>query len=385
MSQQDQSAGEAGQGSQSGQSDLSGQSSQSDLSGHAGGPHSGRAGRLVAVVVTFNRLDKLKVTLARLLDSPAQDLAAVLVVDNASSDGTGEWLAARVGDRVGDRGADQDAGQDSGQEDSRLTVVRCETNLGGAGGFETGMRRAVAQFDPDWIVMMDDDARPTPGTLAAFQAQDRSGAEAWGAAVFHPGPEGRICDMNRPAINPFWHRDVMWKTLSGQGRDGFHMGPEDFAPDAPQRDVDVLSFVGFFVSRAAIARVGYPDGRLFIYGDDTLYTLGLARAGGRIVFDPALRFEHDFSTHAEGDKRFRPLWKSYYHYRNLMMVYRLCSGWLFVLVAPAAAVKWLLKVRHHSGERRAFLGYTLRALRDGLLRRTGVSHAQVLAWEKGRG
>ena len=45
----------------------------------AAGPEpagAGAAGRLVAVVVTYNRLDKLKVTLERLLDSPAKDLAA---------------------------------------------------------------------------------------------------------------------------------------------------------------------------------------------------------------------------------------------------------------------------------------------------------------------
>lgn len=47
------------------------------------------AGRLVAVVVTHNRLDKLKATLARLLESPEDELAAVVVADNASSDGTG--------------------------------------------------------------------------------------------------------------------------------------------------------------------------------------------------------------------------------------------------------------------------------------------------------
>ena len=55
------------------------------------------AGRLVAVVVTHNRLEKLKETLARLLDSPADELAAIVVADNASSDGTGAWLAAQEG------------------------------------------------------------------------------------------------------------------------------------------------------------------------------------------------------------------------------------------------------------------------------------------------
>ncbi|MFU1684364.1 glycosyltransferase [Phaeobacter piscinae] len=59
------------------------------------------AGRLVAVVVTYNRLEKLKVTLARLLESPAEDLAALVVVDNASNDGTGDWLAVGGGASAG--------------------------------------------------------------------------------------------------------------------------------------------------------------------------------------------------------------------------------------------------------------------------------------------
>ena len=42
--------------------------------------------KLVAVVVTYNRLDKLKVTLARLLESPEHELSRVVVVDNASTD-----------------------------------------------------------------------------------------------------------------------------------------------------------------------------------------------------------------------------------------------------------------------------------------------------------
>ena len=315
------------------------------------------AGRLVAVVVTHDRLEQLKITLDRLLRSAPDLLNAVLVVDTDSTDGTREWLAT--------------------QDDPRLIVHRCATNVGGAGGFEAGMRLASTRLDPDWIVVMDDDARPEPGTIEAFHAAPRDGAEAWAAAVYHP--DGRICDMNRPSLNPFWHPGVMWRTLSGQGRNGFHMGHDEYGADHAS-PVDAASFVGLFVARAGIARVGFPDGSLFLYGDDVLYTLGLSRAGGRILFDPALRFEHDFSTMARGDGRFRPLWKSYYHYRNLLMVYRLCSGPLFVLVAPAAAVKWLLKARHHSGERRAFIGYVLRGLRDGILRRTAVAHQQVVAW-----
>jgi len=317
----------------------------------------GSSGRLVAVVVTHNRLEQLKLTLARLLAAPRADLTKVLVVDNASSDGTGDWLAA--------------------QDDPRLMVHRSATNTGGAGGFETGMRQAVERFDPDWLVVMDDDARPDAGALTAFHAEDRTMYEAWAAAVRHP--DGRICDINRPSINPFWNRAAFLRTALGGGREGFHLSETDYQGQA-RRQVDAASFVGLFVSRAAILRVGYPDGRLFVYGDDVLYTLRLSAAGGRIAFDPKLRFEHDFSTIATGQKRFHPLWKCYYHHRNLLLVYREAAGVLFWPALLIVLPKWLSKLRHYSGERWMFLKLLNLAVRDGLLRRTGVDHDAIVAF-----
>ena len=316
----------------------------------------GGAGRLVAVVVTYNRLAQLKATLARLLEVPAPLLEAVVVVDNASTDGTGAWLAT--------------------QDDPRLVKLPSRANLGGAGGFEAGMKLAVARFDPDWIVVMDDDARPRTGAIAAFHALDTRGCEAVAAAVYYPG--GEICEMNRPSRNPFWHGAEFRRTLMRiGGRGGFHVSPEDY--EGPGRSIDVASFVGLFVSRAAIARVGYPDGRLFVYGEDGLYTLGLAKAGGRLWFAPGIAFEHDCSTFAGQRGRFRPLWKVYYYHRNLLLLYRMAAGWMFWPALLAVLPKWLWKVRDHAGERRAFLRLLTRAVADGLTGRTGVDHAGVLA------
>lgn len=314
-------------------------------------------GRLIALVVTYNRLSQLQQTIPRLLQGDRTDLERVVVVDNASTDGTGNWLA--------------------NLDDPRLFVIRSETNLGGAGGFERGMRLITERFDPDWIVVMDDDARPEPGAFAAFHATDMTGFEAGAAAVYYP--DGRICEMNRPSRNPFWHARVFWRTSRlGGGRNGFHLDPEAYAGKdlAP---IDIASFVGLFVSRAAVSRVGYPDGALFVYGEDGLYTLGLSAAGGRIAFLPQVRFEHDCSTFA-GDRRFRPLWKIYYYHRNLLMLYRMAAGpvlfWpLMLVILP----KWLLKIRWHRGERRAFLYLLGRAVADGLRGCKSADHAALLA------
>ena len=306
---------------------------------------SGRAG-LVAVVVTHDRLAQLQQTVTRLLETPPGLLSAVLVVDNASTDGTGAWLA--------------------GQQDTRLHVLGLTRNGGGAGGFEAGLRAAVDRLDPDWIVVMDDDARPDPGALAAFSAMDRGGWDALAAAVRYPG--GAICPMNRPLRNP-----------CRRGVRGGHLGPDAYAADAPVQAVDGASFVGLFLSRAAIARAGYPDGGLFLYADDGLYTLGLTQAGGRLGFAPAVGFEHDCSTLAPGSGQFRPLWKTYYYHRNMVLLYRRMAGPWFWAVLPVVLAKWTLKLRHHPGERRTFLRLMGRAVADGVAGRTARPHEQVLA------
>jgi GT2 family glycosyltransferase len=316
----------------------------------------GGQGKLVAVVVTYNRLDQLKLTLARLLEAAPEHLDAVVVVDNASTDGTADWLST--------------------QDDPRLDLFRCETNGGGAAGFDHGMRRAVAAHDPDWVVVMDDDGRPQSGAFAAFHELDLQDWDAIAAAVYYP--DGTICDMNRPSRNPFWHGSVFLKTvLRLGGRGGFHLTPDDYSAKTP-RPIDITSFVGFFISRAGIVRAGYPDPDLFVYGDDGIYTLKLRKQGGRIAFEPRVKFEHDCSTFSETDMRFRPMWKVYYYHRNLLMLYRRAAGLLFWPLLLVVVPKWLLKTRDHKGERVLFLRLLGRAIRDGLLERTGTDHVSLL-------
>ena len=71
--------------------------SESDVTAPLKNPAAGAAPRLAAVVVTYNRLDQLKITVARLLDSAADVLDRLVVVDNASTDDTARWLAEQVG------------------------------------------------------------------------------------------------------------------------------------------------------------------------------------------------------------------------------------------------------------------------------------------------
>jgi GT2 family glycosyltransferase len=314
------------------------------------------APRLVALVVTRNRLAKLQTTVDRLL---AEEVDAILVVDNASTDGTAAYLRGLV--------------------NARLHVLSLKDNIGGAGGFEQGLRRVAQQFDPDWCVLMDDDARPEPGAMAQFLAQSdamiRTGYEAIAAGVYYP--DGRICDMNRPSRNPFWHGQEFVQTLFG-GRTGFHVDDTLFGATSVA-PIDATSFVGFFLSRQGLQRAGFPDGRLFIYADDVLYTLRLTRLGGRIGFLPTVRFSHDCATYQQGGGDiYRPLWKAYYNYRNSLLAYRAAAGpVLFWPVFVMAAVKWRLRARYAGADRPAYLALLRLALADAVLGRLTRSHAEV--------
>ena len=287
----------------------------------------------------------------------------VIVVDDASTDGTTEWLATL--------------------DDPRVDVLNSAQNTGGAGGFEMGMRRAMEAHAPDWLVVMDDDGRPEPGGLAAFHALPADKWDGVAAAVYFPS--GEICEMNRPSRNPFWHAPEFLRTLFGGGRSGFHIRPSDY--EGPGLQIDVTSFVGFFISAKAVEKIGYPDPNLFIYGDDGIYTLGLTKSGGRIGFEPSVRFEHDLNSFQgkEGVEktavqrgRLTPLWKVYYYHRNLLLLYRMAAGIWFWPALLAVVPKWVMKARHYGVDRKIFLRLLRAALWDGILRRPGLPHDEVL-------
>lgn len=288
--------------------------------------------KLAAVVVTYNRLAQLRVTLARLL---AENVDHILVVDNASTDETAAWLA--------------------GQDDPRLEVLQLAENTGGAGGFEAGVRHLSRTHDPDWIALMDDDARPLPGAMARFRTEAPQGASNIGviaAAVLNV--DGSICEMNRPSLNPFWHGKVLLQTLirlkSGDKR-GFHIADAAFDPKARPSEIDVASFVGYFLHRQAVEAIGPPDGGYFIYGDDVTYSLRLRRAGLRIMMHPAVRFEHDCGT-LSIDLATRPLWKVYYLSRNGVPMTWHAARWLAPLALAYYTVQWMRKARFYEADER---------------------------------
>lgn len=196
---------------------------------------------VAAVIVTFNRLDKLKTVIAS-IKAQSHAPSTLVVVDNASTDGTGAYL-----------------------EDLKLPfnvdIVSLPKNTGGAGGFSAGMRRGY-ELGADFVWVMDDDGYPEPDALERLI----SGFDAAAGELGEQMPfacsvvkyiDGTICEMNNPV--PTWD----WGRLLAIGQNSVM--------------VTRCSFVSVLIPRWALERYGLPYKEYFIWFDDAEYTLRLSR------------------------------------------------------------------------------------------------------------
>ena len=242
--------------------------------------------RICAVVVTYNRKVLLEECLTALLGQ-TRPLDEIIVIDNASTDGTEDIIKTGFAD---------------------ITYVKLAENIGGAGGFHVGMKLAFEK-GYDWIWVMDDDAIPMVDALekltnCPMMLEDRVYALA--STVLNR--DGSISLVHR--------RQFEAKKLEERA-----ISADKYEQDYFQ--MDTSSFVGFLIGRKAIEEVGFPLKDLFIYFDDTEYSLRIRKRG--IMFTvPASKVVHgegvDYSTKSITKKP--PLeWSKYYLIRNNIYTY----------------------------------------------------------------
>ena len=219
--------------------------------------------RIAAVVVTYNRLTLLQELLERLDQVP--ELTEVLVIDNASSDGTSEWLASALDDA-------QAGGPLDAHRSVRVLARTLTTNRGGAGGFHDGLAWAMERgAELAWL--MDDDGLPDDGCLARLLEEDD--LDFWGPVVVdREQPERLVFPIRLPGGTRVVHdladvRRAAAVPSTGAGNDRI--------------DGIVIPFNGVLVTRGLVERIGLPREEYFIWGDDHEYRLRAEEAGARIA------------------------------------------------------------------------------------------------------
>ena len=238
------------------------------------------------VVVTYNRLEKLKNTL-RCYESQGLLPRYVIVVDNASTDGTYEYL-------------------EGWKEDCELfdkIVIHSEENGGGSGGFYLGEEESLKR-DADWVMLADDDAYPEPNYLKGIQDYiDAHNADEISVVC------GKVLERGSPENI---HRSRWRKKWSRK----FHRPVKAYEYEKSEFYPDFVSYVGIVVNKEKLNRVGLVDPANFIWCDDTEHAYRLSRVG-RLVCLPPYTMVHDVDI---GNEELS--WKSYYGVRNDLVFFK---------------------------------------------------------------
>jgi GT2 family glycosyltransferase len=189
--------------------------------------------RLTVAIVAYNRRDPLRITLSTIvheLDYPAGRLE-VIVVDNASADGTAEMVE---------------------QEFPQVTLIRAGANLGAP-----GWNLAFAAGGGDWFLVLDDDCYVEGDAVKrAIAAAEANAAQLVSFRV-------------RSSVDPAYFFTDEYVT-------------------------GLLSFWGcaWLVSREALERLGGYDPNLFIWANELEFTLRLLDAGLRHLYLPEIVAVH---------------------------------------------------------------------------------------------
>jgi dTDP-4-dehydrorhamnose reductase len=192
-----------------------------------------------AVVLTFNRKNLLK----RCLDcifAQSQACDRVIVIDNCSSDGTSEMLREEWGDRV--------------------EVHVLSRNVGASGGFNFGVRIAY-QSGADFVWLMDDDVLPERDALAKLIEAEQFLADKAIARAFVLSSawteDGSVTNVPRIDTRPTARGYENWPLFL----------------DRKMVPVTRATFVSILLPRSVISQYGLPLAPMFIWGEDSEYTL----------------------------------------------------------------------------------------------------------------
>lgn len=258
--------------------------------------------RICTVVVTFNRYQLLTECLDALLEQTLK--TDILVVDNASTDGTLNKI------------------EEDGYLNSEYIIYkRLEKNLGGAGGFHYGVKYAL-ENNYDYVWLMDDDAEPETNCLEVLLKNIDSQYSAY-------APKTLIGTKEKNEIS-----------LSGYGHRGFFDYANclpSFSRPMPKEsyeketcEIEMASFVGILVPISSVKKIGLPENKFFIHHDDMEYSLRLLSLGKILMVNSVSIYHKEKRAEEKCEKtflifkknriRFDKLWLKYFGLRNSIYV-----------------------------------------------------------------
>lgn len=221
------------------------------------------------IIVSFNTRALLDVCLSSLPAAAESGRIEIIVVDNASSDGSADLVASRF---------------------PRIRLVRASDNLGFAKGCNLGAARARGRF----LLFLNPDTRARPGLAGALLD----------AAGRHPdaGVYGGRTLTATGELDPrsCWALPSLWSTFCfAFGLSTVFPQSKLFDPESlgrwrrdSEREVGMVTGCLLMISRELWDRLGGFDERYFMYGEDADLNLRARRLGARPLITPDAMVEH---------------------------------------------------------------------------------------------
>ena len=298
---------------------------------------------VVCVVLSWNRRDDTLTCLAALGHSTYPSLRVVLV-DNGSGDGTVDAVRAAY---------------------PAVEIIANEANLGFAGGNNVGLRRAL-ELGADHALVLNNDVEVEPETVsalvAAFPRLGRVGA--LNPKLLFAEPAGHV-----------WFAGARFDARRGYNGRQRGYGKPDGPAYGETVESDRACGAALLVPAQVLEQVGLFDEALFLYSEDTEWSLRARAAGYRLFVVPEARAVHRVSLSSGGESSPATL---YYGLRNTLVVCerhaplgRLGTWRRRLVMLAAHAAQALL-----SGRRRAGLAAVRDGWRDGRAGRLGPRPAR---------
>lgn len=297
---------------------------------------------LATIVVTYNRRELLQTCLLGIAKQ-ARVPDITIIVDNASADGTSEWLLNWLPGHL-----------------PKSKLITLKKNRGGAGGFAIGMQRAL-DVGAEWIWMMDDDAEPHPTALNELMLVATDPQNIYGSLATNGEATSWTTTLTGPPSRAVNKVSEMPETA----------------------EVQSLPFLGFMIHRDLVQMIGLPDADYFIAADDVEYCVRASRAGAKIIISGKSHIEHPkaqrYTVRILGNDvtyLCLPPWKRYYDTRNRLLIARKYYGLrLLTQTVPGSFVRLFAALRYEPRRLGQLWAFSA-GMFDGLLGIKGGRHAK---------
>jgi len=228
--------------------------------------------RLAVIIVSFNTKELLQ----KCLDSVRQQMQddwEVWVVDNASSDGSSEYLKS-------------------------LKWIHFIQNINNE-GFAKANNAALKQTSAKYCMLLNSDAellpnQPITALLSELDNNPKIGIIT-PRIILPTGKLDQACHRGMPSpwnglcyfsgLEKVTGKIPLLNKLTG----GYHLTWKDLSV---QHSIDACSGAGMIVRSSSIAEVGLMDEQFFFYAEDVDWCMRFLRAGYEIVFDPSVTILH---------------------------------------------------------------------------------------------